>query len=59
MSDKTVQSIVPAYNDFVMYFKTNSKESTLTIKNNDVHKLARLLYEMCIDNRINAELKIK
>ena len=37
---------------------SSSKETTiLSIKEGDVHKLARVLYNICIDNKIDVTIK--
>lgn len=45
--------------EFVIVFKSNNKEVTITIPDRDFDKLIRAAYDWFIDNKINAEIKIK
>lgn len=38
-------------------FIVGNKSSTVTIKRDDIHRLARAFYNFCIDNKIDAEIK--
>lgn len=43
--------------DFKIVLESENKKITITIKEQDLDKLARVIYEICLDNKIDATIE--
>lgn len=45
-------------NNLCIHFDNTKQISTITIKEEDVHKLARAFYDFCLDSKVDATIVI-